>query len=182
MDANRERVRANQRRFDERHRESEKERKRKDREANIEQYREQSRQWYWANRGEVLAQRKEYVAANRPKVLASKMSRYHGSNWAEAWAAFWVAQDGHCYLCGDPLDREGYRQVVVEHDHSCCPLGKSCAVCRRGLACPPCNILIGLAADAPDRLRRIADNLEAANAGVRQRMAEKNQVQLTLSL
>jgi hypothetical protein len=81
-------------------------------------------------------------------------------------------QDGKCYLCGDPLDLENRRKVHLDHDHSCCPLGSGCWICRRGLACDRCNFLIGWADDDPQRLRRIADNLEKAQEGVHRRMDE----------
>lgn len=81
------------------------------------------------------------------------------------WDAMWKAQRGCCYLCGDPLPANR-RHVHIDHDHSCCPPGKSCATCRRGLACHPCNTLIGHAQDDPARLRRIADRLEFAKATV----------------
>lgn len=98
----------------------------------------------------------------------------HGCDWDELFAQLWHAQDGKCYLCGDPLDREKYRGIHLDHDHSCCPLGRSCEACRRGLSCPGCNRLIGHANDDPDRLRRIADSLEIANILVRQRMKESD--------
>jgi hypothetical protein len=61
----------------------------------------------------------------------------------------------------------------LDHDHRCCPRGKSCQYCRRGLACPECNQLIGLAHDDPDRLRRIAANLEIALKDADARLALK---------
>ena len=82
----------------------------------------------------------------------------------------WAQDKGCCYLCGDAL-RDGTRQVHIDHDHTHCPQGYSCAVCRRGLACHSCNLLIGLAKDDPDRLERIAANLRTAQAGVIARKA-----------
>jgi recombination endonuclease VII len=98
----------------------------------------------------------------------------HGCDWAELFARFWHDQEGKCYLCGDPLDPDVYRGIHLDHDHACCPLGRSCELCRRGLACRQCNVLIGWVQDDPDRLRRIADGLEAANALVRERMKESD--------
>jgi hypothetical protein len=83
-----------------------------------------------------------------------------------------AAQQGLCYLCGDPLP-DGRARVAVDHDHRCCPRKKSCEYCRRGLACNRCNLLIGWAKDDPQLLRLIADNLEAANAAAAQRIASK---------
>src|SRR5262249_35206981 len=99
-------------------------------------------------------------------------SSRHGCDWEELFAQLWHAQNGKCYLCGEALDRDKYRGIHLDHDHSCCPLGKSCEACRRGLACWRCNILIGRVDDDPKLLRRIADNLQVANALVRERMKE----------
>ena len=55
----------------------------------------------------------------------------------------------------------------VDHDHSCCPGSKTCGKCLRGLACQKCNQGIGQFGDDPDRMRRVADNLEAANCRLR---------------
>lgn len=84
------------------------------------------------------------------------------------------AQDGKCYLCGDEL---AYDDAVIDHDHRCCPnvSGRvtSCKYCRRGLACGPCNTIIGMAADDPDRLRRIADALASALPAVSARIGAR---------
>ena len=94
------------------------------------------------------------------------MWKAHGLR-PEGWWALWTEQDGRCYLCGDPLPENGdYHAVVVEHDHRHCPPGRSCAVCRRGLACLCCNRLIGLARDDPKRLSRVAANLARAKRRV----------------
>jgi hypothetical protein len=66
------------------------------------------------------------------------------------------------------------RSTAIDHYHGCCPPKRSCDLCRRGLACSKCNSLIGLAGDDPDRLRRIADALEVANARVKARIAERS--------
>jgi len=77
----------------------------------------------------------------------------------EDWEAMWTAQDGRCYLCGDGLPAER-AQVNLDHDHACCPPRTSCPWCRRGMTCGPCNRIIAAAREDPERLRRIATNLE----------------------
>jgi len=88
------------------------------------------------------------------------------------WAALWNAQNGQCYLCGEPLGTR-WQDVAIEHDHRCCPLRHSCRACRRGLACTGCNVAVGGAQDDPDRLRRIAANLESARHSATDRMRDK---------
>ena len=85
----------------------------------------------------------------------------------ERLTAMLAAQDGGCYLCGEPLDVTAPRGVHVDHDHNCCRGSGSCGTCVRGLACENCNVGIGRFGDDPDRMRRVADNLEMANRRLR---------------
>jgi Recombination endonuclease VII len=132
---------------------------------------ERGRRYYQEHRGEVL----ERVRLQRERWPTRGYNGRHGCDWEELFAQLWLAQDGKCYLCEDPLDRDAYRAIHLDHDHSCCPLGKSCAVCRRGLACRRCNVLIGWVDHDPGRLRLIADNLDVANTLFRQRRKEADQ-------
>ena len=78
-----------------------------------------------------------------------------------AFAEFYARQEGLCYLCEEPFDLDkirGDRYWCIDHDHRCCPPGRSCVNCRRGLAHFTCNRIIGLAGNDPDRMRRIASN------------------------
>jgi hypothetical protein len=168
----------------------------KDREyyaANRDSRMAKNKEYYANNRERALAQQKEYYAANRDRVLAQQaaynlqtrgqrrewydrsstrirwygIAKRHGLTPA-AWAALWQEQDGKCYLCNRELDPS---TTDIDHDHSCCPQGKSCKACRRGLACRKCNSLIGFADDDPALLRQIADALEAAKSAVTERKA-----------
>ena len=112
----------------------------------------------------ILQERKRRYYLNR------KNSR-HNCDWDEMFAGLWHLQDGKCYLCEESLNPDAYCNIHLDHDHSCCPLGRSCEKCRRGLACQRCNTLIGLVKDDPDYLYRIANNLEIANSLVRKRIA-----------
>jgi Recombination endonuclease VII len=95
----------------------------------------------------------------------------HGDE-AKSWRdAAWQAQDGRCYLCERDLGPD--RMAIIEHDHRCCPNGKSCVICRRGLACDPCNRLIGFAGDDPDRVELIGRNLRSARDAVTERLADQ---------
>jgi Recombination endonuclease VII len=137
-----------------------------------------ARRRYLANREQEIIRARAYQVAHPAATRASK-SRWQDANplrrhamQLTEWAQMFASQDGRCYLCGDPLS-DDRSKTYVDHDHSCCAQRESCRYCRRGLACNPCNTLIGMAADDPQRLRRIADNLEAALAVVRQRIASK---------
>jgi hypothetical protein len=108
--------------------------------------------------------------AKREKVLggmsAADLKWMYGVT-AERVALMVAAQAGACYLCGEPLDFAVPRKVHVDHDHACCRGRQSCGTCVRGLACHSCNTAIGLFGEDPDRMRRVADNLEMANRRLR---------------
>lgn len=53
-----------------------------------------------------------------------------------------------CGVCGKLLDTNG-AQLVVDHDHSCCPGKNTCGECVRGLLCTRHNIMAGFL-EAPD--------------------------------
>jgi hypothetical protein len=59
-------------------------------------------------------------------------------------------QSGHCALCPEPAD------LVIDHDHRCCPGPYSCGKCVRGLLCHRCNRGIGQLGDDADRLMAAA--------------------------
>lgn len=141
------------------------------REKNPEAKAEEGKLYYEQHRDEVLRRQRERRQQRGPD--RKKMQWTHGKNWQAASAVFWEAQEGCCYLCGDPLKSDTPQAVVIDHDHGCCPQRRSCDICRRGLACGRCNKLLGLANEDPARLRRIADALEAANALVQARLPRR---------
>lgn len=188
--ANREHIREIKRDYQQRHREHERARNAEWQSdpANAERGRERKR----LLAGEVKAdperaaiqreRNKAYYQKNRDRLLeqarqkrlregnAAKYRSQHGADWDDIFTAFWEAQEGKCYLCGAGLDREGDRAIHLDHDHSCCPLGRTCERCRRGLACKNCNHILGIAKDDFAQLRRIADALERASLEVAERM------------
>lgn len=100
----------------------------------------------------------------------------------ERCAEMLAAQDGCCYLCGEPLP-EDTKKIHIDHDHACCRGSRSCGDCIRGLACEGCNTGIGCFGDDPERMRRVADQLEAANArAAAQRAAKPVQAELPLNV
>ena len=62
------------------------------------------------------------------------------------------SQGGKCPICTRDLpdvfnfDEKKYN-LVVDHDHACCPGEKSCGKCVRGILCRDCNLLLGHAKD-----------------------------------
>lgn len=64
-----------------------------------------------------------------------------------------------CAICGRSAEDNG-RDLVVDHDHSCCNRVGSCGKCIRGLLCDDCNTGIGRLRDSPAVLRSAADYLE----------------------
>lgn len=50
--------------------------------------------------------------------------------------------------------------AMVDHDHNCCPKGRRCEKCTRGLLCRPCNLALGLLGDDAEKLRGLASYLD----------------------
>ena len=44
--------------------------------------------------------------------------------------------------CHNPLC-SSTENLVIDHDHSCCPGNDSCGKCVRGVLCPSCNVTLG---------------------------------------
>lgn len=55
------------------------------------------------------------------------------------YLTIWNSQDGLCGIC-----LSGDRELVVDHDHSCCPTVPTCGRCTRGLLCRSCNTRIAI--------------------------------------
>jgi hypothetical protein len=62
-----------------------------------------------------------------------------------------------CELCG-----AAERNLVIDHDHSCCPGGNACGKCFRGMLCRPCNVALGMFREDTGLIRRAADYIEKA--------------------
>lgn len=104
---------------------------------------------------------------DRERNTSNDLKYRHGITWDQLKERL-DEQDGRCYLCSIVLDLEAPRGVHVDHDHDCCPGERSCGKCIRGLACHACNTGIGAFGDDPERMRRVADRLEAANRRLRE--------------
>lgn len=75
----------------------------------------------------------------------------------EQYNSMLESQGGVCKICKSP---PANRRLSIDHDHSCCVGPKTCGNCIRALLCNPCNTILGLAGDEPDRLRAAAKYLE----------------------
>ena len=74
----------------------------------------------------------------------------------EQYQAMLIKQDRKCSICkvlfsGGKGNRDK-DSPCVDHDHTCCPKGKSCGKCIRGLICRKCNIMLGNAQDNVETL------------------------------
>lgn len=177
--------RERQRRWEAAHPGNNRERTRRSHKANPERTRDSKRRYYAAHREYVLFYQTLYRTSNHTEINARRrakraanldlyrergMYQKHGLSPAQ-WAELYESQEGRCYLCGRELDTVTPKAIAIDHDHRCCPMNKSCTICRRGMACISCNLAIGMVHDNPARLRRIADALEAAQAMVDKRKA-----------
>jgi len=152
-------------------------------------HREYARRWAAAHPDAARAADRKYKNANRDEINAKRreiltpdhhrtnyLRHYHGMT-PDDFARMWDERHGCCYLCGREMKLESHQQetATIDHDHEHCPevkgKSKSCAICRRGLACDRCNRLIGMAEDDPELLRYIADSLEQRKAEIAPRLA-----------
>lgn len=126
--------------------------------------------YYLRNKEKILAYQTMYQAKNKDKIrvarrgyqtkwksekraamsveerskfdLKGNLSKYSLS--IEQFNELLAKQNGVCAIC---LGDNGKKRLAVDHDHSCCPYGKSCGRCIRGLVCGRCNHALGLLSD-----------------------------------
>ena len=104
------------------------------------------------------ARNRARTAAHPQQPLTKAESRTRHTFWnhgltMERFAEILASQAGGCAICGtkNPGGRGSFH---VDHDHACCPKGKSCDDCRRGLLCTNCNVGLGMLGDTADGLAR----------------------------
>lgn len=103
----------------------------------------------------------EFNARRDSGKLAEKYGRSHCkrcnilrrmSITARDYDALLEKQGGGCAICGRTENSTPGREFAVDHDHACCPSGKSCGKCIRGILCDDCNVLLGRAHDDANTL------------------------------
>ena len=105
----------------------------------------------------------------RPPVPADKRRAYqlrhrYGIE-LEEWQAILDRQGGGCAGCLRSEAEVG--RLFVDHDHGCCPGGRSCGRCVRGLLCRACNTALGLVGEDEAVLRSMRAYVKRAPRGAR---------------
>lgn len=96
----------------------------------------------------VRKQNNASYAKHSKKVLEQR--RLTRTGWTQrAFDAAWLAQDGKCAICSNPLTKT----ACADHNHV---TGKP-----RGIICPACNLMLGKAKDNADVLEAGATYLRS---------------------
>lgn len=69
-------------------------------------------------------------------------------------------QGGKCKTCPNTEADTYNGKLCIDHDHNCCPSGKYCDDCIRGLLCTGCNFAIGFAGDDIGTLENLIEYLK----------------------
>ncbi|MGW6396510.1 endonuclease domain-containing protein [Streptomyces sp. NPDC055103] len=97
------------------------------------------------------------VKCNEDQQQIAKRAARHGITY-DRYSEIHLNQGGRCPVCGEHLGKFD-KDVVIDHDHSCCPKKTSCGSCVRGILHRRCNSVIGYLGDDPDKFERIAEYL-----------------------
>lgn len=114
--------------------------------AYLSDYQRDTRGWY-------ARQTEEFKGAKAHR----EQLQYMYKLTVEQYDAMFVEQGGRCAICGEP---PGARRLAVDHDHACCPGGRSCGACVRSLLCNRCNVGLGSFRDNPGLLAAALDYLK----------------------
>lgn len=101
---------------------------------------------------------KKYVRSPKgaKTIVNCKLKRRCGINIDE-YNKLLSIQRGICAICGNPPIN---KRLAVDHDHKCCPGGKSCGECIRELLCQKCNVILGLGNDSILFFKKVINYLE----------------------
>lgn len=117
---------------------------------------------YWEKRDESIIEKRAYNQKNRdsinaknkiyrkenPEKTRARRLKYMYNLTTDEYNDMLEAQDHVCAICSGVNSSTGY-PLFVDHDHACCPGGRSCGKCVRGLLCNDCNFAIGALRDNP---------------------------------
>lgn len=103
--------------------------------------------WYYANKG---------TARYQALAFRRRLQRYGLT--VETYNALLARQEGVCAVCG------AGGELVIDHDHQCCPAEQSCGGCVRGLLCQRCNRVFGNLADSVDLVRSLLRYAESTQS------------------
>ena len=107
----------------------------------------------WQSRAYYKKQKADPGAHAQQRYYENIKHRYGMTS--EQYEAMLKRQNGQCAVCPATQADSKKTRLHVDHDHQ---TGKV-----RGLLCTHCNQAIGCAKDSPDRLRELADYLEASS-------------------
>jgi len=121
--------------------------------------RKRDKQRYEKNPEYETARRSAHYYANL-KVEGQRKKKWHLSRYGatlEWYQAKFIEQNEGCAICGSATPDVRSNFMFVDHRHGCCPRGKACDKCRRGLLCSRCN-------NSLERIDNIPDWIEKALA------------------
>lgn len=113
-----------------------------------------------ANQRLNVARRERYKTDERYRLIIQSRNTLHFYGLTPCdFTRMRIEQGDTCAICGtgDP----GKKKWHVDHDHSCCPTGRSCGKCVRALLCSKCNTGLGMFNDDPEALASAIRYLEA---------------------
>jgi hypothetical protein len=113
-----------------------------------------SSEYQSTHRKKIIKLRGKY--SNKPVDINYLFKYRHGFERKEALEI--LKAQGGCDICKVVLPEEG-GHWYVDHNHECCPNGKSCGNCRRGILCRECNLMLGFAKDNPQILSKAIEYL-----------------------
>ena len=127
--------------------------------ADVEESNARTNRWRAANPGRTTANIRAWQLRNPER----HKGNVYKCRYRVDLQALWDAQSGTCAACCEPMLGEGREpsSVCVDHDRSCCPGGKSCGKCVRGLIHRNCNLVLGYAKDDVKVLRSAVIYLES---------------------
>lgn len=99
---------------------------------------------------------------NNPKKYVytrDRLYKRHGIN-KEIFDNILTKQKNKCAICVNDFDLEKEKNIVIDHDHSCCEGQYSCGKCVRGLLCQNCNHGLGKFKDNKEFLKNAIKYLE----------------------